>query len=126
MPAITCAALPPVVTALLDSIQNFPEGSKDALELDWAVHPGGLTILTGLERALGITSEHMRASYYTYMKNGNSSSATIFSVLDRMRTKSMDEHAPRGSPADHIVACAFGPGICVEVCALRRNLELKV
>jgi fungal type III polyketide synthase len=85
------------------------------------MHPGGATILTGAERALAISPEHMRASYDTYINHGNSSSATVFNVLDRMRAPDMDAVAPHGRPRNHIVGCAFGPGITVEMCMLRRN-----
>ena len=62
------------------------------------MHPGGATILTGAERALALTPQHMRASYDTYVKHGNSSSATILSVLDRLRGKEMDALAPALAP----------------------------
>lgn len=123
VPTITCNSLPPILSDLFDSIKSFPEHCKHAAKLDWAVHPGGLTILTGLGQVLGITPQHMRASYYTYVQHGNSSSATIYSVLDRLRTKEMDAEASPNGPAEHIVACAFGPGIAIEVCALRRNMK---
>ncbi len=88
------------------------------------MHPGGATILTGAEKTMAITPEHMRASYDTYMNHGNSSSATIFSVLDRLRHKDMDAYAPGGRVRDYVVGCAFGPGITVEMCMLRRNLAV--
>ncbi|KAL2149343.1 hypothetical protein VTH82DRAFT_8691 [Thermothelomyces myriococcoides] len=93
-------------------------------DFDWAMHPGGATILTGAEQALGITPVHMRASYDTYINHGNSSSATIFSVLDRLRHKDMDALAPSaGGVKEHVVGCAFGPGITVEMCMLRRRMD---
>jgi fungal type III polyketide synthase len=86
------------------------------------MHPGGATILSGAEKALKLTPEHMRASYDTYINHGNSSSATILSVLDRLRAKDMDAMAPGGRVKDYVVGCAFGPGIAVEMCMLKRNL----
>lgn len=65
----------------------------------------------------------MRASYDTYIKHGNSSSATIFSVMDRLRQKDMDEIAPDGKVKDFVVGCAFGPGIAIEMCMMKRNLS---
>jgi type III polyketide synthase len=88
------------------------------------MHPGGSTILSGAESAMNITAEHMRASYDTYINHGNSSSATIFSVLDRLRSKEMDAYAPGGKVKDHVIGCAFGPGIAVEMCMLKRNLGI--
>lgn len=72
---------------------------------------------------MDITPEHMRASYDTYIKHGNSSSATILSVMDRLRQKDMDEMAPGGKVKDFVVGCAFGPGITIEMCMLKRNLN---
>lgn len=72
---------------------------------------------------MSITPEHMRASYDTYINHGNSSSATIFSVMDRLRHKDMDEIAPGGKVKDFVVGAAFGPGIAVEMCLLKRNLN---
>lgn len=97
---------------------------KSAAAFDWALHPGGSTILTGVENAMSISPEHMRASYDTYINHGNSSSATIISVLDRLRHKEMDACTPSGrGPQEHVVACAFGPGIAIEMAMLRRNLR---
>ena len=79
--------------------------------------------MTGVERAMGITPEHMRASYDTYINHGNSSSATIISVMDRLRQKDMDEMAPAGKVKDFVVGCAFGPGIAIEMCMLKRNMS---
>jgi type III polyketide synthase len=72
---------------------------------------------------MGISAEHIRASYDTYINHGNSSSATIFSVMDRLRQKDMDELAPGGKVKDYVVGCAFGPGIAIEMCMLKRNMS---
>ncbi|KAL2162211.1 hypothetical protein VTH06DRAFT_7124 [Thermothelomyces fergusii] len=149
VPELTQSVLLPAFTSLLASLlppfspsassgrqqpqQQQAAGPKPA-DFDWAMHPGGAAILSGAERALGLTPAHMRASYDTYIQHGNSSSATIFSVLDRLRHKDMDALAPppRGSGSggsgggvakEHVVGCAFGPGITVEMCMLRRNLR---
>ncbi|KAL2019888.1 hypothetical protein VTK56DRAFT_9063 [Thermocarpiscus australiensis] len=131
VPALTQAALEPAYTALLASLltpdNNAPPPSsyRHPADFDWAMHPGGAAILTGAERAMGLSPEHMRASYDTYVRHGNSSSATIFSVLDRLRAKDMDALAPGGrGPREYVVACAFGPGIAVEMCMLRRRRDL--
>ncbi len=125
VPKLTESVLQPTYNALLSSAPKLPPGYAAAPDFDWAMHPGGATILTGAERAMKITPEHMRASYDTYINHGNSSSATIFSVLDRLRSKDMDAIAPGGQPKDYIVGCAFGPGITVEMCLLKRNMELR-
>lgn len=83
-----------------------------AADFDWALHPGGSLIITGVEKAMDLTPEHLRASYEIYMKYGNSSSATIFSVLNKLRESEGKEN---------VVACAFGPGIALEMMLLRRH-----
>ena len=122
MPKITAAVLEPTFGEFMASVPPLPPSYRAAADFDWAMHPGGATILTGAERALGLSPEHMRASYDTYMNHGNSSSATIFSVMDRLRHKDMDAYAPGARPKDYVVGCAFGPGIAVEMCLLKRNL----
>ncbi|KAK3381618.1 thiolase-like protein [Podospora didyma] len=124
VPKLTQSVLAPSYAALIDSLPLLPAGYRAPADFDWAMHPGGATILTGAEKAMGITPEHMRASYDTYINHGNSSSATIFSVLDRLRSKDMDALAPEGRVRDFIVGCAFGPGISVEMCMLKRNMTV--
>lgn len=34
----------------------------------------------------------------------------------------MDELAPEGKVRDFVVGCAFGPGISIEMCILKRNM----
>lgn len=122
VPKLTGAVIPPTFAELLDSLPPLPPGYSEAPDFDWAMHPGGATILTGAENAMGISPEHMRASYDTYVRHGNSSSATIFSVMDKLRSPDMDEIAPGGRAKEFVVGCAFGPGITVEMCMLKRNL----
>lgn len=121
VPKVACAAVPEAFSDILASVPSIPRSLKNAEDFDWALHPGGATILTGTEKEMGITPYHLRASYDTYMKHGNSSSATIFSVLNRLRAKDMDAIAPSGGPREFVMACAFGPGVSVEMCALRRS-----
>lgn len=109
----------------MSSLPNLPAEYCSAESFDWALHPGGATILSGVEKAMGITPEHMRASYDTYINHGNSSSATVISVMDRLRHKDMDECAPGGKVKDYVVGCAFGPGIAIEMCMLKRNMHYQ-
>ncbi|SPN99020.1 related to stilbene synthase 2 [Cephalotrichum gorgonifer] len=124
VPQLTGAIIGPTFTDLLSSLPSLPLEYQEAPDFDWAMHPGGATVLSGAEKAMGISPEHMRASYSTYITHGNSSSATIFSVLDKLRSPEMDELAPGGRVKEYVVGCAFGPGITVEMCMLKRNLAL--
>ena len=112
VPSLTCSAVPKVFESLVHSIPELVEqGKLKAHDYDWALHPGGATILSGVEKTMGLTPEHMRASYEIYMGHGNSSSATWFSVLKRML---------EGETSEHIIGSAFGPGISVEMAAFKR------
>jgi type III polyketide synthase len=128
VPKLASSIVPSTFSSLLSSVSSLPSQYSEASAFDWALHPGGATILSGVERTMSISSEHIRASYDVYMNHGNSSSATIFSVLDRLRDKDMDSLAPSGENGsggvkEFVVACAFGPGISIEMGMLRRNLR---
>lgn len=124
VPKLASSVIAPTFSDLVESVPSLPPAYRFAADFDWAMHPGGATILSGAEKAMKISPEHMRASYDTYINHGNSSSATIFSVMDRLRHKDMDALAPEGrGPQEYVVGCAFGPGISVEMCMLKRNLR---
>ena len=38
----------------------------------------------------------------------------------------MDEIAPEGKVKDFVVGCAFGPGIAIEMCMLKRNMNHRI
>ena len=114
VPALAAAAVTPSFQDLVKSIPalRMNGNSPAASDFDWALHPGGSTIITGVEQAMNLTVEHLRASYEIYMTYGNSSSATIMAVMDRLRNL--------GGGREKVVACAFGPGISLEMMILRR------
>lgn len=114
VPALASAAVSPCFHDLVKSIPELQKDSQPpiAADFDWALHPGGSLIITGVEQAMDLTPEHLRASYEIYMKYGNSSSATIISVLNRLRESEGKER---------VIACAFGPGIALEMMVLRRQ-----
>lgn len=68
-----------------------------------------------VQKTMGLKPEHLRASYDVYKNHGNCSGATIFSVLNRLRQSDM------GKGRDHIVSCAFGPGVAIEMCVFKRH-----
>jgi type III polyketide synthase len=103
-----------------DLVGSIPElvdfGKFKASDFDWALHPGGATIMSGVEKTMKLTPQHLRASYETYMSHGNSSSATFFSVLDKLL---------QGETTPYIIGCAFGPGIAVEMVAFKRIVDSR-
>lgn len=114
VPAMAAAAVSPAFQDLLKSIPVLHTNGQSLLasDFDWALHPGGSTIITGVEQALNLTVDHLRASYEIYVSCGNSSSATIMAVMNQLRNM--------GEGREHVVACAFGPGISLEMMILRR------
>jgi fungal type III polyketide synthase len=86
-------------------------------DVDWALHPGGLSILKGAQKLVGMSDEQLRASYDVYAKRGNSSSVAVLAVLDRLREM--------GSGREDVVACTFGPGMTVEMATLKRCRPTK-
>lgn len=111
---MTAAAVSPAFQDLLESITGLHTTGKSpvARDFDWALHPGGSSIIAGVEKAMNLTVDHLRASYEIYVNFGNSSSATIMAVMDQLRNM--------GEGREHVVACAFGPGISLEMMILRR------
>ncbi|HEV2577974.1 MAG TPA: type III polyketide synthase [Acidobacteriaceae bacterium] len=72
----------------------------------WGVHPGGRTILDGVERGLGLPPEALTSSRSVLERFGNMSSATVMFVLDDiMRT---------AQPGERGCAMSFGPGLTAE------------
>ena len=113
VPKLASTAVPAMFDDLVGSIPELVDlGKFKASEYDWALHPGGATVISGIERVMHLKPEHLRASYETYITHGNSSSATVFSVMKRLL---------EGETTDHIVSCAFGPGIAVEMMVFRRS-----
>ena len=84
-------------TALLDG--QDPEG------LEWAVHPGGRSILDAVESGLGLDPAALAVPRMVLARFGNMSSSTLLFVLAELMARPGRE---RG------VAMAFGPGLAVE------------
>lgn len=88
-----------------------PVGSLGIRDFDWALHPGGRAIIDGAAQVLQLSEDQLQASREIYRTRGNSSSASVLSVLDRLRSQSKKAH---------VVATSFGPGLSIEMALLRR------
>lgn len=120
VPGLTTKAVFPAYCKLIKSIPSLQKGNgaiTSPSEFDWALHPGGSLIISGVQRVMGLEEHHLRASYEIYIEHGNSSSATIMSVMDRIR---QPQHVEDGKK---IISCAFGPGINMELVALERGAK---
>ncbi|KAJ5661552.1 uncharacterized protein N7477_009168 [Penicillium maclennaniae] len=92
-----------------EGIQVFE--SLGVRDFDWALHPGGKAIIDGAAQVLQLSEGQLQASREVYRTRGNSSSASVLNVLDRLRSRSRKTH---------VVATSFGPGLSIEMALLRR------
>jgi type III polyketide synthase len=100
------------ISSMFNQVCNPTSAPLDPTTFDWAVHPGGLSILQGAQQAMNLTDDHIRASLDVYTKYGNSSSPTVLIVLDKLRRM--------GQGRDDVVATSFGPGLMIEMFRMRR------
>jgi predicted naringenin-chalcone synthase len=92
--------------ALPDILQG-----RDVREVGlWAVHPGGRSVLDGVEGALGLEPGGLGDSRAVLRDHGNMSSPTVMFVLKRMLDRK------DGRPG---CAMAFGPGLSAETMTFR-------
>lgn len=127
VPKLTSQAVPQLYNRLLSkpslahrskvskslSYLASPPSETQPKTLDWMIHPGGSLIISKIENQLGLNCEdHTQASWNVYQNNGNTSSVSIGAVIERSREVQGREGC---------IAVAFGPGVTVEMCLLRRT-----
>lgn len=100
------------IRSLLDGILTR-HGSGLAGVEEWAVHPGGRSILDKVEASLELGDSALEASRAVLRDYGNMSSATILFVLKEMLDSAETDRATT-------CAMAFGPGLTVETAVLER------
>lgn len=79
---------------------------------DWAIHPGGKSIIQAIEKSLGLKQGLTAASWSTLANYGNMSSATFLFVLKKL----LEEKSTK----KWTVGIGFGPGLSVEGILLNR------
>ncbi|KAL9000149.1 MAG: hypothetical protein Q9188_005740 [Gyalolechia gomerana] len=117
VPSLALKAIGPMFERLRPSLpaERAPaQGSRGVQpkDFDWALHPGGIAILNGVQNQLGLHEGQLRASFDVYTNHGNSSSPTVLVVLDRLRKM--------GEGKENVMACSFGPGMTIEMAMLKR------
>jgi predicted naringenin-chalcone synthase len=80
---------------------------------EWAIHPGGRSILDKVEQSLNLPSPALEASRSVLADHGNMSSATILFVLKKLLENAASDHATT-------MAMAFGPGLTIESAIIER------
>lgn len=81
-------------------------------DCDWAIHPGGKSIIQAVERALQLTEDQTQAAWETLWHYGNMSSATFLFTLERVLQQKTAKQWTAG--------VGFGPGLCMEGILLRK------
>ncbi|KAK2592351.1 hypothetical protein QQS21_009971 [Conoideocrella luteorostrata] len=113
VPVYTKRAIRPLFDQLNLCYSMRTQAGLDVDDFDWALHPGGHAVISGVQEDLGITDHHLRATRQIFRTKGNSSSPSVIAVLDLLRNM--------GGGREHIVATSFGPGLVCEMVLLRRS-----
>ena len=92
----------------------LPKGLSPA-QCDWAIHPGGASILKAVEQVLDLKPDQTQSAWQTLHDFGNMSSATFLFVLDHLSKQKSSRLWTAG--------VGFGPGLSVEGIMLRRPNE---
>jgi type III polyketide synthase len=115
IPNYTKKAVRPLFDKLLPSYLEKTQSDLKVADFDWALHPGGEAIITGVRDEMSLTEEQLRATRQIYRTRGNGGSPTMIAILDLLRTM--------GRGKDHVITASFGPGLAIELAFLRRCRE---
>jgi predicted naringenin-chalcone synthase len=105
VPAILNRQIAPFIESLVNAKFLYTD-------CDWAIHPGGKSIIQAIERSLNLQEGLTQASWDTLANYGNMSSATFLFVLNRL--------IELKSTKKWTVGVGFGPGLSVEGIVLHR------
>lgn len=92
-------------------VNNFLNESASQTDY-WAIHPGGIRIVQAVQESLCLHESNIADSVYVLQHYGNMSSPTILFVLSRILNKIKNSEQTEDKK---IVACAFGPGLSIEM-----------
>jgi alkylresorcinol/alkylpyrone synthase len=108
LPEIVGERLEPTVTQFLAA------NSVGRTEIRfWAIHPGGPRVLDAVAQGLHLADHELSPSWEVWRNYGNVSSATVFFILDVLRSH------PSVATSDLGLMIAFGPGLSCELTLLR-------
>lgn len=94
-------------------VKRLIDGKAALSDVDWAVHPGGKSILESVQKGLNLADGKMNASWNVLQHYGNLSSATFLFVLSDLLS-----HTNRST---HTVGLGFGPGLSIEGLLLKNG-----
>ncbi|KAJ3016567.1 hypothetical protein HKX48_003956 [Thoreauomyces humboldtii] len=132
VPILAAETLPPLVQTLFSRLPASPSSSSasspapfiSASSIPFLIHPGGPAVLQVLEKCMGLNPWQTKSSWQVMSKRGNTSSATIFAVLDAFRDEASSKDGPaaalgKDNPDGYAMAAAFGPGVTTECVLLK-------
>jgi len=97
--------------SIANTVSTFlPDINSNAV--NWAIHPGGVRIVDAVKHGLDLTDAAVQESLEVLKNFGNMPSPTILFVLRAIQNRLAN--VP-DSVKQEIVACAFGPGINIEM-----------
>lgn len=102
VPALIKRNILPFAHTLLNDRSRFEE-------CQWAIHPGGKSIIQAVESACSLQPWQTDCSWQVMREYGNMSSPTVLFVLEKMLKK----------PSPWTIGLAFGPGLGIEGILLR-------
>lgn len=107
---------PTVPVYIKRGMKEFAEGllpkEVQSSQCDWAIHPGGTSILQAVEKALQLQPDQTQSSWKILNHFGNMSSATFLFVLNELSKQKNARQWTAG--------VGFGPGLSAEGILLRR------
>lgn len=103
--------VPPLIKQTVGKLLERNHLSKSDISA-WVLHPGGRSVLEGIERELGLTRDQTRFSWEVMRDFGNVSSATLGIIA---RYTHHQERPPKGWG----IACTMGAGTGVQACLVR-------
>ena len=93
------------------AVNQFLKGKMAEIDF-WAIHPGGIRIVEAVQESLRLSKSNVEDSFQVLQQYGNMSSPTILFILKRI----FDKIQSTAFSADqNIFACAFGPGLSIEM-----------
>ncbi len=75
-------------------------------QYEWAIHPGGKSIIEAIEKSLSLDRSQTISSWNILQHFGNLSSATFLYVLEDIQN--------RRDSKEHVIGLGFGPGLSIE------------
>jgi predicted naringenin-chalcone synthase len=104
-----------IVDAIRNNIYNpvtnfLKKASSDPTY--WAIHPGGIRIVEAVKESLKLSDKDVNFSLDVLENYGNMSSPTILFILKNIFDYAVNDTKSGGK---NIFACAFGPGLNIEM-----------